>query len=57
MAVPATQAWFWDSAWQRRQFEVDQHIAAGAVSVHADAEQFLAHLDRLDTLENNQAQG
>lgn len=54
VAVPATQAWFWESAWQRRELEVEQHVAAGAVTVHADTEQFLAHLDRLDAVENSQ---
>ncbi len=31
-----------------REIDVDEHIAAGRVTVHDDSQAFLAHLDRLD---------
>jgi nucleoside 2-deoxyribosyltransferase len=33
---------------QEREKEVDEHVAAGRVTVHDDADAFLAHLDQLD---------
>ena len=48
MAVPASQAWFWEDQWQRREREVDEHVVAGNVTVHSGAGEFLDHLDRLD---------
>ena len=34
--------------WQRREHDVDAHVAAGEVAVHADGEALLDHLDQLD---------
>lgn len=49
LPVPADQAWFWTERWQRREREVDQHVAAGEVTVHGTGEDFLTHLDGLDS--------
>jgi AbrB family looped-hinge helix DNA binding protein len=48
LPIPANQAWFWSEHWQRREREVDVHMAAGRVTVHEDADDFLTHLDDLD---------
>jgi AbrB family looped-hinge helix DNA binding protein len=48
LPIPADQRWFWQDRWQRREKEVDQHVAAGRVTVHDGAESFVAHLERLD---------
>ena len=47
LPVPADQAWFWTERWQEREREVDEHVEAGRITVHEDAEDFLAHLDTL----------
>jgi len=48
LPVPADQAWFWTERWQRREHEVDEHVAAGDVVTHESTEDFLSHLDDLD---------
>jgi bifunctional DNA-binding transcriptional regulator/antitoxin component of YhaV-PrlF toxin-antitoxin module len=48
LPVPADQAWFWTEQWQQREREVDEHVAAGQLTVHESTEDFLAHLDALD---------
>ncbi|NMD45783.1 MAG: AbrB/MazE/SpoVT family DNA-binding domain-containing protein [Propionibacterium sp.] len=48
LPVPADQAWFWTEHWQRREREVDEHVAAGRIEVHETADDFLSHLDHLD---------
>jgi len=48
LPVPADQRWFWEDRWQRREKEVDEHVAAGRVTVHDDGDAFLGHLDQLD---------
>jgi AbrB family looped-hinge helix DNA binding protein len=48
LPVPATQRWFWTERWQQREREVDDHVAAGRVTVHEGGEALLEHLDRLD---------
>jgi AbrB family looped-hinge helix DNA binding protein len=48
LPVPADQAWFWTEHWQRREREVDEHLAAGRVQVHESTEDFLEHLEALD---------
>jgi AbrB family looped-hinge helix DNA binding protein len=48
LPVPANQRWFWTERWQGREREVDAHIAAGELKVHADGEALLGHLDELD---------
>lgn len=35
--------------WQRREREVDAHVANGDVVVHGDGGALLEHLDQLDT--------
>ena len=47
LPVPADQAWFWTERWQRREREVDEHVAAGRVTVHESADDFLDHLAAL----------
>ncbi len=49
LPVPADQHWFWTRSWQDREREVDEHVAAGRVHVHADGQDLLAHLEALDT--------
>ncbi len=48
LPVPADQRWFWTERWQEREREVDEHVAAGRVTVHESAEDFLGHLGELD---------
>ena len=48
LAVPATEAWFWDERWQTGEREVDAHVTAGQVARHETADDFLAHLTALD---------
>jgi len=49
LPVPADQAWFWTKHWQQREREVDNHIAHGDVVKHDSTEEFLSHLDELDS--------
>ena len=37
--------------WQKREREVDDHVAAGRVVVHESGEEFLGYLDDLDASE------
>jgi antitoxin MazE len=46
--VPASQAWFWTEERQRREQEVDAHVADGNVMTFDDVDDFLKHLDSLD---------
>lgn len=48
LPIPADQRWFWQDRWQRREMEVDAHLAAGEIAVHGDGDTFLDHLDQLD---------
>jgi AbrB family looped-hinge helix DNA binding protein len=48
LPIPADQRWFWQDRWQQREKEVDEHVAAGRVTVHDDGDAFLGHLDQLD---------
>lgn len=47
LPVPAEQAWFWTQHWQKREREVDEHVAAGRVTVFENGEDFLAYVDDL----------
>ena len=47
VAVPAEQAWFWSEQWQARERETDDELAAGRASTFDNAEDFLAHLERI----------
>lgn len=49
LPVPADQRWFWQDRWQQREKEVDEHVAAGRVTVHDSGESLLAHLEGLDS--------
>ena len=42
--VPASQAWFWTDAWQKRERQADEDVAAGRVTSYDDGESFLASL-------------
>jgi len=46
IAVPTEQAWFWTDRWQRMEREVDEHLAAGRVSVSEGPDEFFRELDR-----------
>jgi len=48
VAVPVTQAWFWDAQWQDRELEVEVHVEHERVQVHEDAAAFERHLDSLE---------
>ncbi len=48
LPVPADQVWFWEERWQNREREVDEFVAAGEVTVHADGDGFLDHLTSLE---------
>ena len=47
LPVPADQAWFWTERWQQREREVDEHVAAGRVTVHESADEFLDFIDNV----------
>ncbi len=49
LPVPADQAWFWTKRWQQREREVDNHIAHGDVVTHDSTEEFLSHLEELES--------
>jgi bifunctional DNA-binding transcriptional regulator/antitoxin component of YhaV-PrlF toxin-antitoxin module len=49
LPVPADQPWFWTEQRQRREQEVDEHLACGEVAVHELTDAFLTHLDELDS--------
>lgn len=49
LPVPADQAWFWTGRWQQREDEVDKHVAHGEVRTHDSTEEFLSHLDGLES--------
>lgn len=42
--VPASQVWFWTDAWQARERQADEDLAAGRVTSYDDGESFLASL-------------
>lgn len=46
-AIPAAEAWFWEERWQAGERAVDAHVAAGEVTRHETADDFVAHLDAL----------
>jgi hypothetical protein len=45
VAVPADQAWFWASRWQKMEHAADDAIAAGLVTVVESVEDLLTDLD------------
>ena len=48
VAVPAEQAWFWTERWQAMEREADAELAAGKSTTFDTADDFLAHLERID---------
>jgi hypothetical protein len=50
-AIPADQRWFWTQRWQAMEREVDEHVAAGRVTRHDTADDFLEALDKLESEE------
>ena len=44
--IDATQAWFWDPAWQAGEREAEADARAGRSRVFAAPDDFLASLDR-----------
>ena len=44
LAIPASQAWFWTEAWQKREREADADIAAGRVTTYDDVDAFVDDL-------------
>ncbi|MCB1253068.1 MAG: AbrB/MazE/SpoVT family DNA-binding domain-containing protein [Austwickia sp.] len=51
LPIPADQHWFWTQRWQDREREVDQHVAAGDLTVHGDGSALLEHLEALEDAE------
>ncbi len=49
LPVPADQAWFWTERWQQREREVDDYVVAGQVTTFDSGDDFLAHIDALDS--------
>jgi hypothetical protein len=49
LPIPADQRWFWTDRWQERERQVDAYIAKGEVTVHESADDFLGHLEKIDT--------
>lgn len=49
VAVPASQQWFWTREWQAGEVAVDEHVARGETVVHGSADEFLSHLDELES--------
>jgi hypothetical protein len=43
--------------WQRRERDVDAHVPAGEVTVHADGDALLDHLDQLNIGADSVASG
>ena len=43
--IDATQAWFWEPAWQAGEAEASAEIAAGKGRVFESSEEFLASFD------------
>lgn len=45
LPVPADQRWFWTERWQAMEREVDEHVAAGHVTVVDGPDALFEHLD------------
>ena len=45
LPVPADQRWFWMDRWEAMEREVDEHVAAGRVTVVDGPDALLEHLD------------
>ncbi len=49
LPVPAEQVWFWADRWQKREREVDAHVAAGRVTRFDSDADLLTHLGTLSS--------
>ncbi len=47
IAVPSSEAWFWEARWQKGEHDVDDHVKAGRVTVSDSADDFVAELAAL----------
>jgi bifunctional DNA-binding transcriptional regulator/antitoxin component of YhaV-PrlF toxin-antitoxin module len=47
VAVPASQAWYWQPAWQEGERAVDKHVAAGHVEAAENIDEFLTVMDKV----------
>ncbi len=45
LPVPADQRWFWTDRWQAMEREVDEHVAAGRLTVLDGPDALFEHLD------------
>ncbi|MFI5255448.1 MAG: AbrB/MazE/SpoVT family DNA-binding domain-containing protein [Candidatus Limnocylindrales bacterium] len=48
LPVAADQRWFWTERWQAMEREVDEHLAAGQVTVVEGPDALFAHLEAAD---------
>lgn len=53
VAIPAEQAWFWSQEWQDKEREADAALAAGDSTTFDTADDFLTHVERVDTEAGN----
>jgi hypothetical protein len=51
------QAWFWTEEWQAGEREAAADIATGRTVAFHSTEEFLAHLDQLNTTANGREEG
>ncbi len=47
VAVPASQAWYWQAGWQVGEHAVDEHIAAERLEVAENVDEFLTAMDQV----------
>jgi bifunctional DNA-binding transcriptional regulator/antitoxin component of YhaV-PrlF toxin-antitoxin module len=47
VAVPASQAWYWQPGWQEGERAVDEHVAAGRIQVAENIDEFLTAMDKV----------
>ncbi|MEO6797060.1 MAG: AbrB/MazE/SpoVT family DNA-binding domain-containing protein [Candidatus Dormibacter sp.] len=47
VAIPASQAWYWQPEWQAGERAVDDHTAAGRIETAEDVNEFLAAMDKV----------
>lgn len=45
IAIPASQAWFWEESWQEGERRADADIAAGRTTDYDDVDDFMDSLD------------
>ncbi len=47
VAVPASQAWYWQAGWQEGERAVDEHVNAGRSEVAENVDEFLTAMDKV----------